>query len=488
MKFAFSKNLIKFSIFNILGLLVPLIISVLTIPIIVKNLGSEKFGVFSLFMVLIGYFGLLDFGLGKATTRFMRISYKSKISQNGYFWTSLLISIGVGFLFSIVGFYLNNIYHLFNYLKMEKNLIDEFSTLFNFFLISMPLLMANNVLIGGLESGDHFKIININHAFTESLIRIFPLLIVLMSYKFSVIIIGIILIKLVSVIFYFVLCIKYIPSLRVQFNFKKKILLDLISYGKWLLISSMIGPLMIYMDRFVIGSFLSVKQLPFYTIPFDTIRKIQAIPLSIGRAIFPILSQNDFSENYLIYKSSTIILYIMMAPLFLIVFLFSKDILLIWLGSEFAEKSSILLKIISIGVFFNAVSKPAYTYIQAVGRTDITAKAHLIELPVYIFSLYLLLHNYGIIGVPIAWVGRIIIDRAILLIFTENKFGDGIRYSKIFYFESLFIILIIICSIIPFSELFMERVGFIILSLVVLLFIVLRYLLSSQEFKKKIRN
>jgi len=277
------------------------------------------------------------------------------------------------------------------------------------------------------------------------------------------------------------------PELFMPFKFNVNIFNDLFSYGKWLLLSNIIGPLMIYMDRFVIGALLSVKQLTFYTIPFDFIKKIQAIPLSVGRAIFPTLSEDKCSRNYIVYKASTIALYVMMIPISIFIYVFSKDILSLWLGISFAVKSYLLLKIISIGVFLNAVSKPAFTYLQASGRTDITAKAHLFELPFYIVSLYIFINSFGLVGVPVAWVVRVLIDRIILLIFTENNYWEKYFKLKQFIFEILIFLSIISSSVLPLGKIYCGRLLFLIIWLIVLYAILFSYLLNIDE-KRRIYN
>src|SRR6266704_3576438 len=59
------------TLYNILGQGVPLLAGVLTIPILTRSLGDARFGLLALMWAIIGYFGLLDLGLGRATTKFV---------------------------------------------------------------------------------------------------------------------------------------------------------------------------------------------------------------------------------------------------------------------------------------------------------------------------------------------------------------------------------------------------------------------------------
>lgn len=64
----------------------------------------------------------------------------------------------------------------------------------------------------------------------------------------------------------------------------------------------------------------------------------------------------------------------------------------------------------AIGVFVNSVAQVPSALIQALGRPDLKAKIHIIELPLFIPLLYFLLGKYGILGAALAFTSRMIVD------------------------------------------------------------------------------
>jgi len=58
-------------VLNLLGWVVPLSVALVAIPYVVRGLGAERFGVLSIASALLGYFGIFDLGLGRATTKFV---------------------------------------------------------------------------------------------------------------------------------------------------------------------------------------------------------------------------------------------------------------------------------------------------------------------------------------------------------------------------------------------------------------------------------
>ena len=54
-----------------LGQVVPLAVGLVAIPTLTRYLGEARFGLLALMWTIIGYFSLLDLGLGRATTKFV---------------------------------------------------------------------------------------------------------------------------------------------------------------------------------------------------------------------------------------------------------------------------------------------------------------------------------------------------------------------------------------------------------------------------------
>src|SRR5712691_11098433 len=96
-----GKLLARNWILNLAGQAVPLVVGLVTIPYLIRGLGTERFGVLSIAWVLLGYFGLLDLGLGRATTKFVAecLGKGDTGRLPGFVWTSLWSQV----LFGVAG-------------------------------------------------------------------------------------------------------------------------------------------------------------------------------------------------------------------------------------------------------------------------------------------------------------------------------------------------------------------------------------------------
>src|SRR5205085_2745719 len=86
-------------------------------------------------------------------------------------------------------------------------------------------------------------------------------------------------------------------------------------------------------------------------------------------------------------------------------------------------QSSGALRWLAVGVFMNSMASLPFALLQGVGRSDITAKIHLAEAPVYVLLMLWLIRQYGIDGAAIAWFTRTTVDMALLYRYAGRHVG-----------------------------------------------------------------
>ena len=96
-----------------------------------------------------------------------------------------------------------------------------------------------------------------------------------------------------------------------------------------------------------------------------------------------------------------------------------------WLGSDFAQHSTLVVRLLAVAVFVNGVGQVPFAHLQSAGRPDITARLHLIELPAYVVVLLFFVKLWGIQGAAIAWMLRIVIDALLMFIFSHRLALDS---------------------------------------------------------------
>jgi O-antigen/teichoic acid export membrane protein len=198
---------------------------------------------------------------------------------------------------------------------------------------------------------------------------------------------------------------------------------SLITFGIWITVSNIINPILIHLDRFLIGSLRTMEAVTFYTAPYEIVTKLWIFPISLVITTFPVFSslgKKQEKEIAGLYARSFKYLSLIMGIIVLSLSLFAREILSLWLGTDFAQNSSLVFQILAIGVFFNSLARIPSSLIQGIGRPDIPAKFHLLELPLYLIIAFFLIGKLGIKGAALAWTLRVGLDALLL-------FGASLR-------------------------------------------------------------
>lgn len=456
------------TIFNFIGQTIPLIVGVITLPFMIKGLGTQRFGLLSLALVILGYFAVFDLGLGRATTKFVAESIgkgeKEKISK--IVWTSVTIQ----FIFGMIG--------TFIFLAMVPVLVTkllniplEFQTeaKFTFCILAfgLPILLISSSFRGVLEAFQKFDFVNIITIPSNSTTFILPLIGITLGLSLPWIVGFILLTRVMTLLAYLVFSIYLVPSLK-RYSYSVELFKHLFSFGFWITISNIVGPILVYLDRFLIGVFSSLSQVAYYTAPYEAITRLWIIPFSLVSTLFPAFSTlsgiKDIEKIKSLFFRSIKYILITLGPIVIFVIVFAQELLMIWLGKDFAENSKEVVKILAFGVLTNSLAYIPYALLQGSGRPNLTAKFHLIELPIYFFLALILVSRWKIDGAAIAWTLRVILDTALL-------YGAAFKIYKLsFNLFSSYKITKVLCALLIFGILlYTIKILSIILHLLILL-------------------
>ena len=90
MKLSDSRLLTKNVLFFLLPQGVGVLSAIVCIPILIKELGTDKFGVMTIAWIIVGYFSMLDLGIGRTITRLISEFLGSQKKKKFLFYYGLL--------------------------------------------------------------------------------------------------------------------------------------------------------------------------------------------------------------------------------------------------------------------------------------------------------------------------------------------------------------------------------------------------------------
>jgi O-antigen/teichoic acid export membrane protein len=475
------------AMYSLIGQAIPMIAGVISIPILIKTLGTDRFGILTLSWIVISYFSLFDLGLGRALTQLVaeRLGKgDDDRSISELTWTASILMLVLGIVGALLFLGISP-WLVREVLNIPSEIQNE--TLHTFYILafSIPLVTSTAGFVGFLSALQRFDLINLIKVPLGLFMFTAPLLALPFSNHLTFVV-GILLIgRIIGWVIYAKLCIQAMPALLSYRNFSYKLLLPLIKFGGWMTLTNIIGPLMTYMDRFLISALISVTAVAYYATPYEIVTKLWIIPTALVTVLFPAFS-TSFSEDpgrveKLFYRGVRYI-FLALFPIVLAIVLFAHELLDLWLGQEFAKNGAPVLQWLAIGVLINSLAQVPFSLIQGLGRPDITSKFHLFELPLYGLLLWQLTNSYGIIGAAYAWVIRIAIDTLILFLISQSMLS-----KKGMMVRDVFPIIFSIGTLIALSLINIDLYSKIIL--IVLLQITFictawKYILSNEEIRE----
>lgn len=429
-----GRLLARNTIWNLIGNGAPMVVAVFCIPILIRALGRDRFGVLTLAWALIGYASLFDLGLGRALTQLVakKLGTGKDHEVPALFWTSVLLMLLLGLMgaAALLGISPWLVHHA---LKIPEALQSE--TLLAFYLLglSVPVVITTAGLRGLLEAHQRFKLINALRIPMGVFTFLGPLLTLPFSKSLVPVVATLVGGRIVACMAHLLLCFHVLPVPRQRFTWERAAVGPLLRFGGWMTVSNVISPLMVTLDRFLIGALVSMTAVAYYATPYEVVTKFWLLSGALMGVMFPAFSTSfaqDRDRTALLFGRSVKSLLLILFPIMLCTVVLAQDGLKLWLGPEFAQNSFRVLQWLAVGVFLNSLAHVPSALLQGVGRPDLTAKLHLIELPVYMGLLWWLIGARGIEGAAIAWTARVTVD-ALFLFGLARRFLPGKRPMRL---------------------------------------------------------
>ena len=411
--------LTKNSIINLLGLAVPIVAAAFAIPLLISGLGTDRFGILTLAWMVIGYFTLFDLGLGRALTQTIAatLTHDRRSEAAPIVW----IAIGVMFLFGFIGTLVMGVtapWLVTSVLKVPAPLEAETLRSFYILAIGIPFVVASSGFIGILSAFQRFGLLNAIRIPAGLLGLLAPLAILPFSHSLVPIIVVLVAARIAASLVYAIACWRVSPHSSNPTGARYSDVKPLFQFGAWMTVTNIAGPLMVYLDRFVIGATVSMAAVAYYATPYEMVTKLLIVPAAILAVLFPAFAASfaqDRRRLLDLFVRGTKYITVLLFPVILVIVAFGGEGIRWWLGSEFARHSTLVLQCLAIGVFANAIAQVFATMIQGIGRPDLGAKLHLIELPLYVPALLWGVRHHGIMGASVVWTGRVLLDGILLM-------------------------------------------------------------------------
>ena len=401
---AISRNIIA----NALGGCWIVCLTLIVIPIQVRILGVEAFGILGLLTILQTVFALLDLGMNATLTQFAATD-----AAPGRPATRQLASAAVAvYLGPAVAAGLTLIsladWLSINWLQVSTYHAETIASAIKLIAIAVVLRCPGlifSALIAGLNRLD---VINALKSATQSIRLLGGLLILAVWRELLPLLCWEVAVAAIESITFFAACRRLLPGLMPLPHYRSGVM-----HGKWhyalgMNAVSLIAVLLTQTDKFSISKMMPLEFLGYYQIAYGATAWISLVQGGFNSAVLPSLAA-DFANGRNVQlrarnaKITQLTVYAVTLPTAAIVF-FSTEILELWVGRNAAGAAAAVASLLSAGFLLNAAVSNCLTLAVASGNAAIPLRVNLIGLAIYLPALVILMKSGGITGAAIAWV------------------------------------------------------------------------------------
>lgn len=407
----------KHTAYNLAGGVLPLALSLFTIPLYIHAIGDARYGVLAIAWLLLGYFGLFDLGLSTATAqRIAALMPDADEERSRIFWTALAMNAGLGLAGGLL--ILPAAFLFFaNSASVEPAMRREVSMAIPWLALAVPLATVSGVLTGALQGRAKFLELNAISILGAVLAQLIPLAVAhLHGPSLGWLVPAVVFARLVVLAALAWRCEAHVTRGHAR-SFSPAEARSLLRFGGWVTVTSAVGPLMVILDRFVIGALLGPRSVAHYTVPFQLAERTGLLPGALAMSLFPRMASSDAARARDLAAGAIRVLAVIMTPLTTAAVLLFRPFLGWWLTPEFAAQASLPGQLLLLGFWINAFALVPYALLQAAGRPDTVAKCHVLELVPYLGGLYLGLHFFGVPGAALVFGLRTLADCILLMHF-----------------------------------------------------------------------
>jgi len=394
----FASTTVQKILMKVIGLIVT--------PIVLTYLDKTEYGIWVIIASVLGYMGLMDFGVTGATSALTARSntkddeHHINVLINNAFVLQSTIGIFIIAIGIMMSSYFPNIFNMGDYPKEDAWLV------FLLAIIGYGVSFPTKSLKGLIRARQMISL-SVWISFSLFIITTF-LNLYLLHLEFGLIALPIstILVRLLSFPLFFYFAKKAYPALKFNFSLvTKKNMKEIFGVSSFWFVG-MIAAMVIYStDSILIGIYMSTAMVTMYALTYRLSEVIREFIYSINFTLMPgigqIMGEGDITKAQNIYLRSQPVILSLAVVGSVFIYLFNSYFVSAWVGEEyFAGEilSLIFAGILFISVVFHTSSLVISADLKLKGVTIVRISESILNITLSIW----LMQVYGLVGVALA--------------------------------------------------------------------------------------
>lgn len=399
-----ARQLLSGSIMRNLEFFVMVAITFIMSPYIVHSLGDRMYGFWVLIGTFLGYYGLLDFGLSSAVSRFVSkaVGSEEKTEISEIVSTALVVFSLIGVFSVLITFLLYFACSFWIRVPEELAIIKKLIALIGLgFAFGFPARVYTGIFTSYLRY-DILTTISIIKMVVMNVSIYFCL-----GLGFGVIAIGIINFfgNIAQYISYFLFCKKLYPEIKISIRlFREAKFKMLFNYSVHSFIIQLADILRFKLDSLIIASVLGVASVTYYSIGARLAEYFTQFMTSCMGILMPVFSRyqgaGDFDSIRYYFKKATIICNVLSVYIGSSLIFYGEDFIERWMGKGFISSYYVTVLLV-FPLMIALIQLPSIGLLYGVSRHHFYTLANSCEGILNLILSLVFVKNYGMYGVAL---------------------------------------------------------------------------------------
>lgn len=388
------------------------LLSVIFVPIYLKYLGAEAYGIVGVFGTLQSVFMLADMGLsGTFTRETARLSVVENSAQHmrDLCRTFEIIFAAVGFLIVLVIAALSRMIAE-NWVNLEHLSVPAVSNSIVLIGVAVGLQFPFFIYQGGLlglQRQMHLNALLLGLGFVRGIGAVFILKFV--DPSIQAFFMWQVVISAIQLAAGYLLVWRSLPPIPSRPRFDLNLIRPLWRFAAGTAGTILTGILLTQSDKLILTKILPLEKFGYYALAGVVASIPGMIAMPFNNAIYPRFTQlvaaRNFSELTDLYHRSCQVLAVLLLPVGLVVAFFSKELILVWTGNIVTAQSTYLLaSVLMIGSTLMGLMIIPYALQLAFAWTRLGLYLNIIAVITLIPAMIWLVSIYGTLGACFVWV------------------------------------------------------------------------------------
>jgi O-antigen/teichoic acid export membrane protein len=376
-------------------------------PLLVRTLGVGEFGIYSLVIAFASYFGLFDFGLTWAATRYFTedLARADGAALTGRLRTLQLFLLGIGITCTFCSLWIGPA------LMRAVGASPDAHMLLALMMGTVSFTLALQIQLFGalLRANQQFAAFGRAITLGSALLPPGSYVIVHLGYGLGGLLAVNIAVNLVVLAACWIGSLPLLRSQRTKARFELFYLSQMMSFGGWSTLSRVVMIIMLQMDRLAVALVGQASGLTYYAVPASLASRLNmlggpAASLFFARAS-ALHAENGGAE--LARQHSKAVRFLLWVTVALSVSLIAigPAFLRVWIGPEMARRGGPILTVLAIGYCVSSIASLHAVTLEATGHPDWTAKNMLCWSVPAIFSVLVGATRYGCLAIGFGVAG-----------------------------------------------------------------------------------